>query len=297
MRLEWIDDILAVLDCGSLARAAEKRLLTQSAFTRRVRLIEDSIGVTLFDRRRKPVVLLPGVHALEPELRDLSARLHDLRQAIKTSSRAPRKSLAFVCQHALTTTLSPRIVRALSEKFAASVQVRSGNQDECLMQLISKEVDFAVMYALSDESTPEPASAFQGVTIGKDMFVPVCSPNFAAGFSGEFIPTITYPSEVFLGQVFAQKIRPQILSDLTISSVAETALTIAMLQLVLTEIGCAWLPRSLIADHITQGRLVEMCDVLPSQPLTIRLVRLSGPQTQNAEHAWHHLTRNLRDAV
>ena len=37
MRLEWIEDILAVLDTGSLARAAEKRLLTQSAFTRRVR--------------------------------------------------------------------------------------------------------------------------------------------------------------------------------------------------------------------------------------------------------------------
>jgi len=67
MRLEWIDDILAVLDRGSLARAAEKRLLTQSAFTRRVRTIEESIGVALFDRRRKPAALMPGVQALEPE--------------------------------------------------------------------------------------------------------------------------------------------------------------------------------------------------------------------------------------
>ena len=50
MRLEWIDDILAVLESGSLARAAEKRSLTQSAFTRRVRLIEDSIGAELLRR-------------------------------------------------------------------------------------------------------------------------------------------------------------------------------------------------------------------------------------------------------
>ena len=49
MRLDWIDDILAVLDCGSLARAAQKRSLTQPAFTRRVRLIEDSIGAELLE--------------------------------------------------------------------------------------------------------------------------------------------------------------------------------------------------------------------------------------------------------
>ncbi|MCX8955674.1 LysR family transcriptional regulator, partial [Ruegeria sp. NA] len=73
------DDILAVLDGGSLTRAAEKRLLTQSAFTRRIRLIENSVGATLFDRRRKPVSLMPGIQSLEPELRELSTRLHKLR--------------------------------------------------------------------------------------------------------------------------------------------------------------------------------------------------------------------------
>ena len=132
MRLEWIDDILAVLDSGSLTRAAEKRLLTQSAFTRRVRLIEGSIGATLFDRRRKPVSLMPGVQALEPELRELSARLHKLRHTLKTESDQASQSLSFVCQHALTTTVSPKVVRTLTADDDISVRVRSGNQDECL---------------------------------------------------------------------------------------------------------------------------------------------------------------------
>ncbi|MFU8778000.1 MAG: helix-turn-helix domain-containing protein, partial [Roseovarius sp.] len=51
MRLEWLDDILAVADAGSLARAAEIRHVSQSAFTRRLRAIEDTLGVPLFDRR------------------------------------------------------------------------------------------------------------------------------------------------------------------------------------------------------------------------------------------------------
>lgn len=40
MRLEWPDDILAVAETGSFSEAAERRHLTQSAFSRRIGSIE-----------------------------------------------------------------------------------------------------------------------------------------------------------------------------------------------------------------------------------------------------------------
>ena len=86
MQLDWIDDILAVIDAGSLAQAAERRFLTQSAFTRRVRVIEEKIGITLVDRSRKPVAIMPGVQALDPELRDLSVRLRRLKHDLLASA-------------------------------------------------------------------------------------------------------------------------------------------------------------------------------------------------------------------
>lgn len=294
MRLEWIDDILAVLDGGSLARAAEKRLLTQSAFTRRVRIIEDSIGAILFDRRRKPITLMPGVRALEPELRDLSARLHKLRHSMKTASDQTAKSLGFVCQHALTTSVSPQVVLALSEAGQTSTRVRSGNQDECLMHLISKEVDFAIMYALSGDDTHDPGKAFETVTLGADTLIPVATPNGRDKIDLMLLPTISYPSEVFLGQVFARKISPLLPEGTTVSVIAETALTLAMLQLALTGIGIAWLPQSLVQDHLSNGRLVRLDDVLPSQTLAIRLVRLSEAQPDHAEKVWLHLTNQFQ---
>lgn len=294
MRLEWIDDILAVLDGGSLARAAEKRLLTQSAFTRRVRSIEDSIGAPLFDRRRKPVVLMPGVEALEPDLRDLSARLHKLRQAMRSTGDQASKSLSFVCQHALTTTLSPRVVLALSADGQVSTRVRSGNQDECLMQLISKEVDFAIMYALPGDEAAEPGNAFEAVTLGSDVLIPVATPNSRDKAKGAVLPIIGYPPEVFLGQVFARRITPQLPSGMTVSTVAETALTLAMLQLALTGIGIAWLPQTLIGEQLSLGQLIRLDDTLPAHPLTIRLVRLSEPRSEQADRVWHHLSHTLR---
>lgn len=294
MRLEWIDDILAVLDCGSLAQAAEKRMLTQSAFTRRVRTIEDSIGTTLFDRRRKPVSLMPAVQALEPELREMSTRLHKLRQTLKTANKSAGKPLAFVCQHALTSTISPQVVRAVAKDGVTSVRVRSGNQDECLMQLLSKEADLAIMYALADDTTFAISSAFETVSLGEDLLTPVCAPLLRDAANSEVIPIIAYPEDVFLGQVFARMVRHRLPEGTTLLPIAETALTLAMLQLAVSEIGIAWLPLSLVAKSLAQGDLIRVDDVLPAQILSIKIVRLRATQTERGEMIWRHLAEHLQ---
>ncbi len=297
MRLEWIDDILAVLDGGSLAQAAEKRMLTQSAFTRRVRTIEENIGTTLFDRRRKPVSLMPGVEMLEPELREVSARLHKLRYALKTANSRSGKPLTFVCQHALTTTISPQVVRAATRDGETSVRVRSGNQDECLMQLLSKEVDLAIMYALPDDTTSDISSAFETVSLGDDLLIPVCAPKLRAQAAGEVIPIISYPPDVFLGQAFARRIIPRLQQGATTMPIAETALTLAMLQLAVSGIGIAWLPLSLVQKPLEDGDLIRVDAILPTQTLNIKMVRLRASQTGQSETIWQYLAEHLRIAA
>lgn len=293
MKLEWIDDILAVLDCGSLAQAAEQRGITQSAFTRRARTIEDSIGATLFDRRRKPVTLMPGVQAMEPELREASARLHKLGHMLKTKSSGSGKPLTFVCQHALTTTISPQIVRAATRDGELSIRVHSGNQDDCLMRLLSKEVDLAVMYAIPLEPESEMSKAFESVDLGEDSLIPVCSPTLRDKASCAAIPIIAYPADVFLGQVFTQMIGPRLPLGTATIPIAETALTLAMLQLALSEIGIAWLPFSLVSQSLSRGDLIRVDDMLPAQTLDIKMVRLRATQTERSEATWQRLATEL----
>ncbi|WP_108814351.1 LysR family transcriptional regulator [Loktanella sp. Alg231-35] len=294
MRVEWIDDILAVLDCGSLAQAAQKRALTQSAFTRRVRTIEDSLGTTLIDRRRKPVSLMPGVQSLEPELRELSSRLHNLRQTLRTANKGLGKPLTFVCQHALTTTISPQVVHAATRNGETTARVRSGNQDECLMMLLSKEVDLAIMYALPNGAPMGTSTAFETLNIDEDIIVPVCAPGLLARVTDEAIPVIAYPSDVFLGQVFTRMLSPRLAQDRTMVTVAETALTFAMLELTLNEIGIAWLPSSLVARPLAQGDLIRLDDTLPAQILDINMVRLRGGETEHSDLIWRNLARHFQ---
>ncbi|AEI92771.1 MULTISPECIES: LysR family transcriptional regulator [Roseobacter] len=293
MRLEWIDDILAVLDNGSLARAAEKRMLTQSAFTRRVRLIESSIGTELFDRRRKPVTLMPGVEALAPELRDISMRLRKIRLKLKMATSQTGVALSFACQHAITTTVSPWIVRALTADPDVSVRVRSSNQEECLRLLLSGEVNFVVMYTLPGVQTPFFERAFDVLTLGGDVLIPVCAPDLADIAQMSQIPGISYPSDVFLGQVFERNISPRLPSGLQIVSKAETALTLAAYEFALGGIGVAWLPRSLVVGALANGSLISLEDQLPTQTLDIKAFRLSEGQSSQSDVTWRNVLSSI----
>ena len=58
--------------------------------------------------------------------------------------------------------------------------------------------------------------------------------------------------------------------------------------LVLSGIGVAWLPRTLVAGHLTAGRLRHL-DGLPEQELSITLTRLAGPQHAHHDALWRDL--------
>ena len=54
MNLIWLDDFLTLAASGSFSRAAQERHMTQPAFSRRVRALEEWLGVVLFDRSTQP---------------------------------------------------------------------------------------------------------------------------------------------------------------------------------------------------------------------------------------------------
>jgi DNA-binding transcriptional LysR family regulator len=55
MELKWLDDYLGLIEAGSFSAAAEKRHVSQPAFSRRTQLFEEWLGVELIDRSRKLV--------------------------------------------------------------------------------------------------------------------------------------------------------------------------------------------------------------------------------------------------
>ncbi|HWU74121.1 MAG TPA: LysR family transcriptional regulator, partial [Sphingomonas sp.] len=50
MELAWLEDFIALSETGNFSRAAELRHVTQPAFSRRIRALEDWVGTPLFER-------------------------------------------------------------------------------------------------------------------------------------------------------------------------------------------------------------------------------------------------------
>jgi DNA-binding transcriptional LysR family regulator len=71
MELAWLEDFLALADCLNFSRAAERRNMTQPAFSRRVRALEGWIGVPLFDRGSHRIALTPAGLQFEPVAQDI----------------------------------------------------------------------------------------------------------------------------------------------------------------------------------------------------------------------------------
>lgn len=284
MRLDWLEDILAVLDTGSFVRAAERRNLTQSAFTRRIRAIEDSLGAPLFDRSRKPVTLLPAIREQEAQMRRLASDLRALGDSLRGAALGQDRAISLACQHAITTSVSPDLVRRLTDATGASIRVRSGNRDECLLMLLSGDVDLVVSYDLSGDSTPTPA--FRDHRLGQDTLRPVCTPAMAKSLNGRHLPVISYPRDVFLGQVMESQVWPRLPPGTHLHRKAETALTLAAYHYALDGIGVAWMPGSLVAQDLAAGALVDPFDGDLRLTLDIRLLCLREGARPSALEAW-----------
>ncbi|MEO3416606.1 LysR family transcriptional regulator [Roseovarius sp. CAU 1744] len=299
MRLEWIDDILAVLDAGSFSAAAERRFLTPSAFTRRIRGIEASLGCQLFDRNRKPVTLLPHVRAMEAELRAAARRFRELQIGLSDIDGRNRNRLVLGCQHALTTMVSPLLARSLSMGRETELRIRSGTRSECQLMLLRHEIDFALLYQTRGEVTMADTALFEHIPLGVDRLLPVANLRDHAtirdGLNRMELPLIAYPPDIYLGEILQLHLLPALPRDAVTRRVAETGLTPAILQFVRQGLGIGWLPRSVAHESLTRGELTDLSDRLPGTCLDIRLLRLRSGASALADDAWNRLGTQAAD--
>lgn len=294
MRLEWLEDILAIGETGSFGGAAARRRLTQSAFSRRVQQIEDYVGVELFDRRHKPIRLQPTTLAQSEQILMLSSALRQLLVDLRRGERLTSNKVVVACQHSLTTVRLPKILQQLcAQRDGIHVRLRSANLDECTGLLLSRQADVAIVYRLPDELNDFNADFLEVITIGADRFIPVFNTSLSSlsGSAGRKpdVPYIAYPADVFFGKVMERKILPFLDAGAHHTQKVETALTLAAVEMAAAGIGVAWVPESLARERIAVGDLIDVSSELPACDLHVSAMRLQGSPSMAGTALWLQL--------
>ena len=83
MDTRHIRHFMALVECGSFARASEVVHLSQPALSRSIQELERQLGARLFDRGRFGVVLTAHGRAALPHVRGLLAAAESLRQEVE----------------------------------------------------------------------------------------------------------------------------------------------------------------------------------------------------------------------
>ncbi len=296
MRLEWLEDILAVAETGSFSEAAERRRLTQSAFSRRVQHIEDHVGVALFDRSRKPVQLRPTTAEQRDQIARLARTLRQLTDDLRRGDRTAGNRIMLASQHALTASWAPRFIETIrSENADIFLKLKSANLDECFAFLLSRQADIAVVYRRVGDEHPIAANYIETTIIGRDRLIPVFARAHGSRLNARFahgeVPFIAYPPEVFLGEVMDRIVLPAIRGASHMAPAVETELTLAALELAANGIGVAWVPATLARARIEAGDLADLSPTLPWCPLEVTAVRLAGQATPVEATVWEQLSR------
>jgi DNA-binding transcriptional LysR family regulator len=297
MELSWLDDFLALVDCGNFSRAADARHLTQPAFSRRIRALEDWAGTPLFDRSAQPVTLTEAGRRFRPFADETVRRLLQGREEARLAAQSEAATLRFAATHALSLTFFPSWLRALEARARlGAITLSSDSMEACERLMLAGQAQFLLCHAHPAAAGRLDAESFRSVVVGGDRLLAVTAPDaggrprhlLADGESAP-LPHLSYSRESGMGRILeavqAVQPLPTVLDTVFTSHLAAVLRTLAR-----DGRGVAWLPESLIAEDLGRGSLVRAGvpagDERWTVPVQIRLVRPRARQSKAAENFW-----------
>jgi DNA-binding transcriptional LysR family regulator len=143
-----VEAFLAVGTFGGFRRAAEALRLTQPAISARIRALEASLGVPLFERG-PTLALSPAGRALRPHAEQLLRAVALARQAVHDLRPAAGGAIQIAAALSICTYLLPDVLKRFQAAHPrVTITVRSGHSKEVLDMVLGGEAELGLARSL-----------------------------------------------------------------------------------------------------------------------------------------------------
>ncbi len=297
MDLDWLKDFLALAEQKNFSRAAEARNVTQPAFSRRIRALEDWIGVPLFLRSAQGATLTPAGAYFQPLAQDLLRNLQRLQRETRAVGEDERGALSIAATHALSFTFFPGWIRRhMRFEALGTLNLSSDSMAACEQIMLGGEVHFLLCHHHAQAPTRFEAARFQSIQVGDDMLVPLCAPDAGGlplwplpGTSERPARLLAYSQASGLGRILsAQAALAQDTAGM--ATVFTSHLAATLLTMARDGHGIAWLPLTLAEEDLARARLVRAGPERFDIPIEIRLFRSPDCRNDAADELWASLS-------
>ena len=294
METAWLEDFLTVIDEGGFSRAADRRAVSQPAFSRRIKALEDWIGTSLFDRGTHVVRLTAAGERFLPAAEEMLRRLQIGRQDALDAAQEASETLRLAATHVLSLTFFPAWLRTLeaTAPTTATVQLTADNMVACERLMLDGRVQFLLCHHHPAATTRLTNEAFTSIVVGRDVLLPVASPSLFPGAPSLDGPYLAYTLESGMGRILAASWSASGRAAPRAPAFA-SHLASVLAAMARDGRGIVWAPRSLIEVDLAAGRLVLAGSPADEVEMEIRLFRPKARQTKTAEALWAHAAQLL----
>lgn len=296
MDLDWLRDFIALAEHGNFSRAADARHVTQPAFSRRVRALEDWIGTPLFTRSAQGTTLTDAGHAFHPEALDLVASLDRARRTSLAAAEHQTATLAIAATHALSFTFFPGwIGQHIDIGSLGKLNLLSDTMEACEQSMLSGEVHFLLCHWREGMKANLNRDKYASLAVGRDVLIPVSARDEQGHAKwpaqGKFqLPTrlLGYSPSSGLGRILAS-VSSHPINGETSKTVFTSHLAATLLAMARDGKGVAWLPLSLVRDALRREELVRAGPEDFDVAIEIRLFRSPECRNRAADALWEKL--------
>jgi len=292
MEIRWLQDFLTLVETGNFTRAAQARCVSQPAFSRRIKQLENWLGMQLVDRTTFPIQLTVDGAKFQISAREILHQAFESRQKFSQHDFCVRIGVPY----ALATTRFPEWWGTWSGGDVTKCFLELGYVPDLITSLEAGAIDIVIGYENALKPICLESSVFDRVIVEKDRLRPFGLADFAIEFdwlkkSDRTIPLLMYPSSVYFGQLV-----PLIIERATRppqgNCVVESEMTDVLRSMAIAGHGVAWLPEKAKLDA-ERTSLVAVDDGSWSVDLTIVAFSKRSNRSPLVDQVWTRISQSL----
>ncbi|BCJ38706.1 LysR family transcriptional regulator [Actinocatenispora thailandica] len=293
MDVVWLESLVALGEHGSFTRAAESLHISQPAFSRRIRALEQWAGTDLVDRTSLPITLTPSGRVLRARAADVVAGLSALHDEMRGRQTMPAQPVRLAVSHSLATHYFAGWWHTITaDAPQLTCLLLAANTLEAYDTLVHGGCDLLLGYVDPLHPLDLGDTDIESVLVAQDRLAPYArpgtyrlpDPDRTAADGGPEMPYVSHGAGSFLGRVTDRILagrRPRL------RPVAQSDLTSVLAALVAAGVGIGWLPGLLTAEQVAAGRMAPVGDGHWTAALEIRLSRNRRQRTSShAAEVW-----------
>lgn len=283
--LNWLATFRVVAECGSISKATGELHLTQPAVSQQIQKLERQLGVRLFDRHNRGLVLTPLGRGVLEQARGLSGIERGIESLLEEQASSPKGEVRIgTYTTASTYLLADPVAEFLRRHPAVRITYVYEPTESVLEKVRGYKLDCAVISEVKGDATLEALAFFE------DELVLAAARSRREARRGRItlaqMSETEYLSYPLRFEACYRQVEKRFGRELArCRAPVESESFDTLKQMLLRGVGLTWIPRYLIRRELARGELKEIAVGREPLPIVFKFVTKRGAALPRAVSA------------